>query len=298
MKVGVLGGNGFIGSKFCSLIAQYEEAISFDICEPSKKIKNIQYVVGDYFDLMSLEEIVKNADIIVHAISLLNPTNSNEKYFIGYSQEVVQLVHLCDFISRYNKKLVFLSSGGTVYGDSYHIAVKEDFATNPLNHYGSVKACMENIIRTFRHQVGLQACIARISNPYGEGQDFHKGVGFIDAVVRKGIQGDVIEIWGDGENIRDYIHIDDACRMLYALCKCEVTDDIYNISTGIGTSQNQIIAYVSHVLGPLNVVYKDRRLIDARISILDNSRICKLYMEPLIGIRDGIASYIDYLKTV
>lgn len=298
MKIAVLGGNGFIGSKFCSLVAQNEEVICFDIHEPMKKNNNIQYVVGDYFDIMALEGIVKNTDIVVHAISLLNPTNSNEKYFIGYSKEVVQLVHLCELISKYKKKLIFLSSGGTVYGDSYNVAVKETFAINPLNHYGSIKANMENVIRTFRHQVGMRACIARLSNPYGEGQDFHKGVGFIDAVVRKGILGDIIEVWGDGENVRDYIHIDDVCKMLYSLCKCEVTEDIYNISTGLGTSQNQIIAYVSHVLGPLSIVYKDRRLVDVRVSILDNSRICRIYMEPLICIRDGIVTYIEYMKTL
>ncbi len=298
MKVGILGGNGFIGSNLCSLIAKNEKVISFDIREPIKRNNNIQYITGDYFDLSSIEEIVKDVDIVVHAISLLNPTNSNEKYIVGYSREVVQLVHLCDLISVYDKKLIFISSGGTVYGDAYSVAVKEDFATNPLNHYGSVKVCMENVIRTFRHQAGLKACIARVSNPYGQGQDFHKGVGFIDAVVRNGMQGNVIEVWGDGENIRDYIHIDDACKMIYALCKNEKLEDIYNISTGIGTSQNQIIAYVSHTLGPLSVIYKSKRLVDVRASILDNSRIRKIYIEPLTPIREGIVTYIEYLKTL
>ena len=106
------------------------------------------------------------------------------------------------------------------------------------------------------------------------------------------------EVWGDGENIRDYIHIDDACKMIYALCKNKTLEDIYNISTGIGTSQNQIIAYVSHTLGPLSVIYKSKRLVDVRASILDNSRIRKIYIEPLTPIREGIVTYIEYLKTL
>ena len=263
---------------------------------PRVLINNVEYVEGDFFDDSILEPLVESADVVVHAISLLSPTNSGERYLMGYNKEFVQSVRLCEYITKYEKKIVFLSSGGTVYGDSYSLPIKEKSITNPINHYGNLKLCIENTIRAFHTQNGMRSCIARISNPYGLGQDYKKGVGFIDAVVRNGINGDVITIWGDGENVRDYIHITDVCGMLYALCCYEGEEDVFNISSGIGMSQNKIIAYASQYLGALSVKYTAKRLVDVRYSVLNNDKILGIYKKPCMDIREGIKLHIEEVK--
>lgn len=189
-----------------------------------------------------------------------------------------------------------MSSGGTVYGNCKNEPIYEEYATNPINHYGSIKVCMETMIRTFVKQGVLDAHIARISNPYGPGQDYKKVVGFMGAVVRNALHGNEIEALGDGENIRDYIYITDVCNMLWELCNYEDAEEVFNLSTGKGVSQNQIIAYVGHELGALSVKYLPRRMVELKRTVLANDKICNIYGIELVSTQKDIRKYIDYMK--
>ena len=122
---------------------------------------------------------------------------------------MIESIRLFSYLLGTKKKLIFLSSGGTVYGNQKIQPIKEDVMALPINHYGNVKLCIENTMRVFNTQMHSKMLIARISNPYGPGQDFNKGVGFIDAAIKKAMLGDVLEIWGNGDTVRDYIYIDD-----------------------------------------------------------------------------------------
>ena len=147
--------------------------------------------LGNFFDDVELETLVENNDIIVHAISTVNPGNSNVQYMRGYNNDFIQTIKLCEYATLYNKKVIFLSSGGTVYGVQEYQPIIEDVCARPINHYGNIKLCIENTIRTFNFQKNTNFIIARISNPYGPGQDYHKGVGFIDAAIKKAIKGEI-----------------------------------------------------------------------------------------------------------
>ncbi len=160
--------------------------------EPRFKESNICYIQGDFFDDNVLKSIIKDMDIIYHSLSTVNPGNSNEKYMMGYSRDFIQTVKLCSMILETETKLIFLSSGGTVYGKQNIQPIKETAVAMPINHYGNVKLCIENTIRIFDIQAHSKMLIARISNPYGPGQDFTKGVGFIDAVLKKSIKKQTI----------------------------------------------------------------------------------------------------------
>ena len=220
MKILIIGGNGFIGSNLSKVLLEGEEEVySFDIQLPKNSIQGVRYITGDFFDDDCLEDAVRGMDVVVHAISTINPGNSNKRYLQGYSRDFVQSVKLFDLCRKEAKKVIFLSSGGTVYGLQENQPIKETALGVPINHYGSVKLCIETAMRTFNKQVHSQMIIARVANPYGPGQDFTKGVGFVDAALKKTILGEEIEIWGDGSVIRDYIYITDACRMIYSLIR-------------------------------------------------------------------------------
>ena len=207
-KVLVLGGNGFIGRNLCSyLVKQGEDVYSFDMAYPEVKEAGVHYIAGDFFDDYTLRNVVKDMRVIFHAICTLNPGNSNEKCILGYERDFVQTAKLCDYIKDENSRLIFLSSGGTVYGNQRIQPITEDAVPVPINHYGNLKLCIENTIRTFNFQSKRHMIIARISNPYGPGQDYLKGVGFIDAALKRAIHGETIEVWGSGNVVRDYIYI-------------------------------------------------------------------------------------------
>lgn len=295
-KILVLGGNGFIGKNLCRYMKSHgEDVYSFDMSCPDTREEGIHYLEGDFFDDFTLKNIIKDMDVIFHGICTLNPGNSNEKYLMGYERDFIQTVKLCSYIQKAGNKLIFLSSGGTVYGNQEIQPISEEAIPRPINHYGNLKLCIENTIRTFNYQLNEKMLIARISNPYGPGQDYHKGVGFIDAVLKRALSNECVEIWGDGSVTRDYIYIGDVCRMLYALVDYQGDQEVFNISSNTATSQNDVLQIIKKVLPNLRVEYFPARSVDAHKIMLDNSKIKKVDEFSLIGIEQGIRLYYEYI---
>jgi len=296
-KILVLGGNGFLGKNLCAYLADKgEEVYSFDMTMPQQKDSRIKYICGDFFDDYTLEKVIKGMDVVYHAICTLNPGNSNDKCIVGYERDFVQTAKLCYYLKDTDCRMIFFSSGGTVYGNQEVQPILENAVPVPINHYGNLKLCIENTIRTFNFQMKKNMLVARISNPYGPGQDYHKGVGFIDAAIKRAIAGETIEIWGDGSVVRDYIYIDDLCEMLYALIDYHGVIEVFNLSSNTGVSQNDIVEILKKIVPEVKVEYKPGRSVDAKKIILDNSRIHTICDLQMVSIEQGIKKYYDYIK--
>lgn len=295
-KILVLGGNGFIGRNLCEYMAQKGEMVySFDMALPETKKEGIKYISGDFFDDYTLEKVIAGMDIVFHAICTLNPGNSNDKCLMGYERDFVQTAKLCYLLKDTNCRLIFLSSGGTVYGNQDIQPIREDAVPVPINHYGNLKLCIENTIRTFNFQSKRNMLVARISNPYGPGQNYLKGVGFIDAALKRAIHGETIEVWGNGDVVRDYIYIDDVCRMLYDLVHYHGKYEIFNLSSNTGTSQNDVLDIIKDIIPDVSIKYAEARSVDAKKIILDNTRIMEQDEFELVHVKDGIRNYYNYI---
>ena len=292
----ILGGNGFIGSNLARTLNSHPEyaVTSFDRVEPSVRCPGVEYLMGDFFDDRQLLPLAERYDVVYHCVSTITPGNSNTEYMRGYAGDLLQSVRLCDAIQRAGNRLIFLSSGGTVYGRQAKMPVPEDAPCQPINHYGTIKHCIESIMRSFRLQQNARMIIARLSNPYGPGQDFRKGVGVIDAVIRNALNRTPMTVWGDGEVIRDYLYIDDACGMLAALADYEGPEEVFNLSSGEGHSVNEIIRFVKGRYPDLEVVYTPARSVDLKEIVLDNTRIRKVYTRELLSLREGIDRYLTW----
>ena len=296
MKILVLGGNGFIGKNLCTYISSMgHDVISFDMDYGFRESTKITYVKGDFFQDDDLIPYLKDVDVVFHAISTINPGNSNNKYMQGYTHDFLQSVKLCDLSKQYHFKIIYLSSGGTVYGFQTHMPIDEETLAIPINHYGNLKLCIENTFRTFNKQFNTNVIIARIANPYGPGQDYSKGVGFIDAALKRAIHNQTIEIWGDGTVIRDYIYIDDVCHMLASLIYYEGKESVFNISSNSGVSQNEIIKIIHKMVPDISVKYLPARSVDVPAIILNNTKILSVCKEQCIEIEEGITKYYKYL---
>lgn len=296
-KILILGGSGFIGRNLSNYLVSKDYEVSCLDRTPVKiQCEGIKYIQGDFFDERILRNVIEEKDYVIHAVSTLNPGNSNELYMKGYERDFIQTVRLCDMLIGTDTKLIFLSSGGTVYGMHDHQPVDENVLPQPINHYGNVKLCIENTLRAFNCQMHNKMLVVRISNPYGPEQDFTRGVGFIDAALKRTLHQEPVEIWGDGENIRDYIFIDDVCRMIGALLEYSGEYDTFNISSGVGVSQNEIISMLQKLGLKPQVIYKNKRSVDIRKIILDNNRIRSVWNHQPISLEDGLRIYYDYLK--
>lgn len=292
----ILGGNGFIGKNTGKYLADRNYHVtSFDLRVPDEADPRITYLSGDFFRDETLERIVPGQDVIIHALSTINPGNSNESYMRGYSCDFLQTVKLFDMACKQGIKVLFLSSAGTVYGMYEGEPFREDHQLRPINHYGSIKVCTETVMRAFNEQQKGMLISCRITNPYGPGQDYQRGVGFIDAVIKNIMNKTTLEIWGDGNVIRDYIYIMDVCAMIEKLIEYHGELRVFNFSTGTGHSQLEIINIFEKMGYKVQTRFLPARPVDVRISIASNERIKRETGIECAPLEEGIKDYLSTL---
>jgi UDP-glucose 4-epimerase len=193
--------------------------------------------------------------------------------------------------------LIFFSSGGTVYGNPDRLPVTEDAPIAPLSNHGAGKAAQEAFCQAFRAQ-GRAVTILRPSNAYGPGQTIRRGFGLVRTMIEHARLGTSLEVWGDGENIRDYIYIDDIVEATMRLIRLPQDSGAYNLGSCLGYSINEVRGIVEEVCGKeVRTIYRPARGIDVRSVVLDNSRLfSRLGWKPAVGLADGIARTWNWLQ--
>jgi UDP-glucose 4-epimerase len=172
------------------------------------------------------------------------------------------------------RRIIYVSSGGTVYGPPRLLPVSEDHPLNPISVYGIAKLACEKLIAMYSELAGIDYRIARPSNAYGEGQPVDRNQGILGVLLDRIKRGKAIEIWGYGEGMRDYIHVDDVVESLLALLTHSGPSRVFNVSTGVGHSVlNVIQAFRSRAQDLPEVVHLPARGFDVPDNILDNSRL-------------------------
>lgn len=273
MKSLVLGGCGFIGSHLVdSLLAAGNRVCVFDRSPElyREPIANVEYCFGDFDNAVLLDKALEGVDVVYHLISTTVPSTSNLDPIADVQGNLINTLQLLQLmVKNKNRKIVFLSSGGTVYGIPDFLPMSETHPLHPICSYGVTKVAIENYLQMFHYLHGLEYVVLRASNPYGERQG-HIGVqGVIGTFIRKILAGDPIEIWGDGSVVRDFIYVADLASLCVHAGQSKV-NGIFNAGSGIGYSINDIIARLKSVMGrPIAVDYKDARGYDVPRVTLD-----------------------------
>jgi UDP-glucose 4-epimerase len=202
-----------------------------------------------------------------------------------------------------NIPITFASSGGTVYGEAETLPVPEDHPLRPRTAYGVSKAAVEQYALLYRRLWGVDARIARLSNPFGPGQDIKGQLGAASIFAARALAGQCIEVWGDGSAIRDYLYVDDAisgilATMLAPPARFGALDPIVNIGSGRGVSLRELISLLMRILEkPIDISYKPARDFDLRANVLDIKRARSLLgWSPKISLEEGLSRHIAHLK--
>ncbi len=291
-RVLVLGGAGFIGAHLCKqLLREGYDVSVFGRSYPKRKSKYIQYILGDFSDAECVQRVVAGFDYVFHLIHGTTPPNVNSDIVGDIHRSVLPTLSLLDACSKHSvKKVLFISSGGTVYGNNEMIASRESDPTIPMNAYGAHKLLLENYLRVFASSKHLDYTILRLSNPYGPLQSVDKGVGLIAATINA-IETEVpLDIYGDGESQRDFIFIEDAVAAMTKAIAYTGDFKIFNIGSGEGRSVNDIITAVEEAMSrSVKKNFLSQRSFDVKKSILDISLIRnELDWHPTTDLRDGI----------
>jgi len=272
----VLGGGGFIGSHLSDeLISNGYNVVVFDKLNFSKRniahIKsNISVIEGDFNNEVDIVKSLKDIDYVFHLVSSTLPVTSNKNPVYDVETNLISSLMLLDESLKNNvKKIIFISSGGTVYGFPKNIPIREDHPRQPICSYGIIKKTIEDYLYMYNRLYGLDYTVFRISNPYGERQNPLSIQGAIPVFLRKIVKDEQVEIWGDGSITRDYVYIKDIVKVLVTALKISSENKIFNLGSGVGRSLNELIEVMKKVTGKnINPKYEEARGLDVPVKCI------------------------------
>jgi len=275
MRCLILGGNGFLGRHLCLKLSRNNNVTVFDRHLPpaSEFVSSVKYVSGDFGNVENIEDVMKACDVVFHLISTTVPKSSNDDPMSDVHDNVLPTIRMLSLAVKHKiKKVIFSSSGGTVYGIPESVPVNESHSTNPTCSYGICKLTIEKYLYLYSKLYGLDYMVLRISNLYGEGQSLGVEQGVIGTLINRVKTNSELEIWGDGEIVRDYIYIADVVSAFNQALYYTGPFKVFNIGSGVGVSINSVITAIeSLIMKDVLKTYVDGRVLDVPVNILDNT---------------------------
>lgn len=307
MNILLLGAAGFIGTNLTIQLANNTQNVITIVDKTRAFFGNIEsrhfrnvFIKACAFEVnTNFDELLKGQDVIYHLISTTVPSTSNQHISQELQANVILSSNLFEACIRCGvKKVVFISSGGTVYGKEVDCPLNESAPTNPITSYGIQKITIEKLLYLYNYMYGLDYRIIRLANPYGPYQRPNGVLGAVSTFTYKALKGRGITVYGDGSVVRDFIYIDDAVRAIMKIVEGENKHRTFNLGSGYGTSIKKVIETIQTTLGiEVNVCYKPERKVDVPVNYLDISRYEKYYgaLNP-VSLSKGILMTAEFMK--
>ena len=305
MHIVIFGGGGFIGSTIADrLLAEGHALRIFERprVQPYRKFKEaegVEWMTGDLSSTHDVSYAVQGVDAVLHLVSTTLPKNSNDDPIYDVQSNVVASLHILNAIVAHQvRNIVFISSGGTVYGNPFYLPIDEKHPTNPLVSYGITKLTTEKYLQMYDHLHGIKAISLRVANPYGERQRIETAQGAVSVFLHNALKGIPIQIWGDGSVTRDYIHVSDVAEAFVQALHYTGVHRVFNVGSGVGTSLNTLIGVLEAELEQtIERRYLPARPFDVPVSVLCNNLArTELNWSPAVSMVEGIARTAEWMK--
>ena len=302
----VLGGAGFIGSHLVdALVGKGHRVRVFDL--PNISTENldgcrgdIEICGGDFENRKAVSEALEGVDVTVHLVSTTLPGPSNENPAYDVETNVIGSIRFLEEAIRQGVgKVVFVSSGGTVYGIPEVLPIPETHPTLPICSYGISKLAVEKYLALFHHLHGLDYTILRLGNPYGERQRSESVQGAVAVFLGRLLRNESITLWGDGTVARDYFHVSDLIGALLLAVERDTPSRIYNVGSGRAASLLEILEKIKAVTGLTPEVKRTAsRKLDVPVNCLDIGKIARdTGWKPSVSLEEGIARTWAWMKS-
>jgi UDP-glucose 4-epimerase len=304
-RVVVFGGLGFIGSHVCRELLKHCAAVKvFDRPGGSREsVKDIagslEIVDGDISNTEDVIAALRNATVLVNLVHTTVPGSSMKDPGYDVVSNVASTVKWLERLKEIElRRIIYLSSGGTVYGVPEVVPITEDHPTNPISSYGITKLAIEKYTALYANRFGVDYRLIRPSNVYGPGQQLHQGQGVIGILAQCALNGEPLDVWGTGTAQRDYLFVDDLVEALLKLLVYQGPQNVFNVSSGTGHSVLDLIDVLNKEIDPLpQIVHRADRGFDVPINVLDSGRLRQeTGWRAQVDFEAGVRRTIQWLK--
>jgi dTDP-glucose 4,6-dehydratase len=311
MRILVTGGAGFIGSNYVrrildgtlkginsvTVLDKLTYAGRLENLESVMQNKNFKFVKGDICNEQLVSKLAKEVDAIINfaAESHVDRSIGDASEFI--KTNVVGVQNLLDATTLSKKKIRFLQvSTDEVYGSIQKGSWVEDDPLLPNSPYSASKAAAELLVRAYHRTHELDTVITRCSNNYGP---FHFPEKLIPLFITNILEGQKVPIYGDGSNMRDWLHVDDHCQGIHAALFKGRSGEIYNIGGGIELSNLEITTKLLKIMGKNQSeieFVRDRKGHDFRYSVDWSKSLNELGYSPKIDFENGLIKVVEWYR--
>ena len=304
MKVLVTGGAGFIGSHVVDALisAGYEVVVVDDLS--TGNLANLNPGATFYqVDIRSqqLAEVFEKErpDYVDHHAAQMDVRRSIADPLFDAEVNVIGSINLIECCRRYGvKRLIYISTGGAVYGEPEYLPCDEAHPVNPICPYGASKHTVEHYLYMYKQNYGLDYIVLRYPNVYGPRQDPHGEAGVVAIFTGQMLAGGQVVINGDGEQQRDFVYVEDCAQANLMAMTSQNANQIYNLGYGQGTTVNEIFTTLKNITGyQLAATHGAAKVGETRQIYLDATKAQKeLGWKPTVDLEEGLQRTADYFK--
>jgi len=304
MRCCLIGGSGFIGSHLAPLLAASgrELTVVGRSAAPIRKLPlGTKYVCGDYADRQLLRKLILQTDEVVDLAYATVPQTSFADPIFDIQANLPPSVSMLRSAADANlRRVVLVSSGGTVYGVARSLPINEEHPTDPISPYGITKLTIEKYGLMFHRLTGLPVVIVRPGNAFGPGQIPGAGQGFVATAIARVLSNREVTLYGREGTIRDYVHVADLAKGIASALEHGQLGSCYNIGTGIGKSNLDVLSAIEPLASTrgrrIETRVDERRGFDVPANILDSARLREISgWSPRVPFEAGIEETWNFL---
>jgi UDP-glucose 4-epimerase len=303
MSVVVLGGTGFIGRHVCEILNERGLRAAVLSHRPSSEFLALHAPRLEAYEVGTAEahDALARAQSIIHLAHMSRPSSNLNAEPIEIEENVLPTTRILSEIAQVNPgiRVIYASSGGQIYGLGHQAPISEGATPNPSTPYALGKHLIERCLSYFAGKGHLRTTILRIGNPVGRWQLGGRH-GFVSAAVYNAVHDKRVTIYGAGNNARDYFDARDLARLMVSLAVGHiVADGVFNIGSGRGMTEAEVVDVVGDVLGlDIGVDYQPARQFDLPYSVLDISLAQeKLDWEPTFRFQDTVRDLAEHVRS-
>lgn len=300
----MIGGGGFIGSHLVPrlLLAGRKVTVIGRSATPRHDLSTgATYVTGNFGDANLLRNLLENHDEVIHLAYATVPNTSFANPLGDLLENLPATVQLFTEIAAKERRLVLVSSGGTVYGEGLSHPITEDHPTLPISPYGVTKLTLEKYAFLYSVTHGLKVVCVRPSNAFGEGQLPFSGQGFVATAMASAMSGQDIRIFGQRGSTRDYIYAGDIAEGIVSALERGILSQTYNLGSGVGRSNLDVVDAIAPLMREIGcavrVAHEPARVFDVHSNILDSTRLQRCTgWQPSMSFEAGLLRTREWLR--